>query len=306
MSYLLALDIGGTHARLAVQPEGKPVQLCRAPGFTLLQNGPEETFHRCGALISAALTALGETPAGCAALCCGASGVDDEASRAQYAAIFEALGFAKEAVQVHNDCELPLLALGRPAVLLAAGTGSLALAQDGAGRLARCGGWGLFTSDEGSATRLAWEALACAVRSWDGVVSAPALTRLLEQEAGLHCPLDAERFARAAINDKRQLAALAPLVCRAAEQRDAPVLELLDRQGGLLANAAAAAAAKLGLCTPPVLLWGSLLLKTAALRAPLVHWLTQRGLGPTAPAEQSALDAALALARRAAAEKGPA
>lgn len=298
--YLLALDIGGTHARLAVQLRGQAPRLYEAPGFTLPQNGPAETARRCAALLREPLAALGCPPAGCAALCCGASGVDGEAARAQYREIFTGLGFLPGAVQVYNDCELPLLELDGPAVLLAAGTGSLALARDASGTIARCGGWGLFTSDEGSAARLALEALACAVRAWDGACTSPALTGLLQSEAGISCPLEAERFARTAAADKSRLAALAPLVCRAAAQGDAPVLELLHRQAALLAQAAACAAGKLKLCRPPVVLWGSLLLKTHALRAPLVPELAARGLGSARAAEHTALEAALALAERAA------
>ena len=43
-SFTAALDIGGTHARLAVQPQGQPVRFFHAPGFTLAQNGLRDTF----------------------------------------------------------------------------------------------------------------------------------------------------------------------------------------------------------------------------------------------------------------------
>lgn len=295
--YLAALDIGGTHARLALRLPGRQPRFYTAPGFTLLQNGPEQTARRCAELLLPALAQLGQTPQGCAALCCGAAGVDSEADRRAYKRLLTGLGFAPQQVWVYNDCELPLAALGRPALLVAAGTGSMALARDARGRFHRCGGWGFMTSDEASACRLALQGLTCAVRAWQGMCDAPVLTGLLAEQ-GVNGPAQAEALARAALTDKSRLAALAPLVCRAAQQGERPAARLVRREAAALGMCAAAAARKAQLCQPPLLLWGGLLTGAPALREPLVRYLQKKLGARPVPMPSSALEAALELAAR--------
>ena len=78
MSFVAAMDVGGTHARLALKPQGQSPLFFDAPGFTLHQNGAKEVARRCGELFSQALNSAGLTAGQCAALCCGAAGVDSE------------------------------------------------------------------------------------------------------------------------------------------------------------------------------------------------------------------------------------
>ncbi len=290
-----ALDIGGTHARLAMQPLGGQPFFFEAPGFTLLQNGPAGAAQRCAALLAEPMAALGASPAGCRALCCGAAGVDTEADRQAYRRLLAGLGFAPERILVYNDCELLLAALGRPALLVAAGTGSMALALGADGQFYRCGGWGFLTSDEGSACQLALVGLACAVRAWDGAGGATSLTGLFEAE-GIAGPAQAEALARCALTDKSRLAALAPLVLRAAQQGDGPAARLVQQAARSLADQALAAARKASLTAPPLMLWGSLLTKSPVLRAPLAELLRREAGAHPLPPGPTALEAALAIA----------
>lgn len=296
LGYIAALDIGGTHARLAVQPLGDTPRFFEMPGFTLLQNGPEDAARRCWALMEGPLAALGTSPGDCQALCCGAAGVDTESDRRAYKALLVQLGFAPGCIQVYNDCELLLAALDRPALLVAAGTGSLALARSADGRFHRCGGWGFFTSDEGSACRLALDGLACAVRAWDGADRATALTALLEAE-GIGSAAQAEALARAALADKSRLAALAPLVLRAAQSGDKPASQLVWQAVRGLGGCALAAARKAKLYRPPLLLWGSLLTESEVLSTPLTAFLQREAKVQLLPPGPSALESALTLAR---------
>lgn len=296
MSFIAAMDVGGTHARLALKPQGQSPLFFDAPGFTLHQNGAQEVARRCGELFSQALNSAGLTAGQCAALCCGAAGVDSEEDRAQYWKILQSLGFPN--VFVWNDCELPLAEHPVPSVLIAAGTGSVVMARNAQGAFFRSGGWGFFTSDEGSACRLALDGLCCASRAWDGVCPSPVLTDLLEKEADLHTPGQAETFVRTHWAEKHRLAALAPLVCRAAQAGDPPARQVLERHAGMLAESAAAVARAAGLTHPPILLWGSLLTATDALRQPLIRALNAQNLGNVQLLKKTALESGLCLARR--------
>lgn len=297
-SFTAALDIGGTHARLAVHPQGQPVRFFHAPGFTLAQNGLRDTFLRCRALLRLGLGTLGLSPHMCAALCCGAAGVDSEKGRRLYRRILCRLGFPAQSVHVWNDCELPLAEQAEPSVLIACGTGSIVLARGADGRIARCGGWGFLTSDEGSACRLALDGLACAARFWDGAENAPVLAGLLQEQLGLHSGAQAEAFARRFLAQKHRLGALAPLVCQAAQAGEGPAVCILGRHARALAQSARAAADRAGLSRPPVLLWGSLLTETDALAVPLTRALEQAGFSRVQPLRSSALECGLRLAER--------
>lgn len=295
--YFAALDIGGTHARLALRIPGEQVRYIDAEGFTLLQNGAEDVKRRLAALFAEPLQDMGMTPEQCICLCCGAAGVDDEPSRRQYTQLFLELGFPVDKVQVYNDCELILAEYGRPALLVATGTGSLTMSRGTDGRMYRSGGWGYLTSDYGSACRIALDALARAVRAWDGVCAAPVLLELLKQ-AGIAAPLQAETFVRGCLSDKRKLAALTPLVCQAAALGDPQAAQVLQQQALLLGQDAVNAAKQANIERPMVLLWGSLLTQTDALRVPLMAYLESEIGAAELPVEKTALEAALLLAQK--------
>jgi glucosamine kinase len=61
---------------------------------------------------------------------------------------------------------------GKPGIALIAGTGSMAVAGDGQGKLVRTGGWGHIIGDEGSAYWIGREALGLATQAIDGRLTA--------------------------------------------------------------------------------------------------------------------------------------
>ena len=72
-------------------------------------------------------------------------------------------------VKITNDSELILSACPNAVgIALIAGTGSIAIGQDGYGKVVRTGGWGYLIGDEGSGYTLATRALQMAVQAVDG------------------------------------------------------------------------------------------------------------------------------------------
>src|SRR5207245_1528157 len=65
--------------------------------------------------------------------------------------------------------------LGRPGVVIIAGTGSIVLAQNEAGKLVRVGGWGHLLGDAGSAYWIARESVKVAIASEEGLDSKSSL-----------------------------------------------------------------------------------------------------------------------------------
>ena len=123
-------------------------------------------------------------------------------------------------VRISNDAELALSALPRQVgVALIAGTGSIALGRDAAGRTARVGGWGHVFGDEGSGYAIGRAGLQAAARAADG--RGPE-TLLLERILAAW-ELDAPESLLARVYqpfDKTVIAALAPLVLALATEGD--------------------------------------------------------------------------------------
>jgi N-acetylglucosamine kinase-like BadF-type ATPase len=117
---------------------------------------------------------------------------------------------------------------------LVAGTGSIGYGEY-RGRAARAGGWGELFSDEGSAHWMAREALSLFSRMADGRAARGPWYDLVRQHFGLKSDLD---VCAAIYGDGRSgrsdIAALAPLVARAAAAGDAQAVELFHRAAGEL------------------------------------------------------------------------
>ena len=125
---------------------------------------------------------------------------------------------------------------GGPGIVVIAGTGSVALGIDAAGKRVRAGGWGSVFGDEGSAFWIVREALARAMRDEDAGHPPEIAAALLE-----HFGLDSLRALQHAVAHdeitRSALAGAAPVILAAAD--------VGDRVGDEVRRAAAAALARL-------------------------------------------------------------
>jgi N-acetylmuramic acid 6-phosphate etherase len=139
------------------------------------------------------------------------------------------------AARITTDVHPLLLANanGRPAVLAVAGTGACVLACDAGGQLTRAGGRGTLLGDDGSAWRIAAQALRAAAHAIDGTGPETPLTESLPKAAGLDQFEElVEWGARAG---KREVADLARAVFDAAAQGDAVARQSVENEAGALA-----------------------------------------------------------------------
>jgi N-acetylglucosamine kinase-like BadF-type ATPase len=130
-------------------------------------------------------------------------------------------------------------------IIVIAGTGSIAFGRNGEGHAARAGGWGYRFGDEGSGYDIVRQALRAALRMEEGWGPPTGLARALREATGsasaneaLHCFYGDEW-------PRERVAALAPLVDRAAEEGDAAAIEILNRSAQELALVAGAVRAQL-------------------------------------------------------------
>jgi N-acetylglucosamine kinase-like BadF-type ATPase len=161
--------------------------------------------------------------------------------------------FAARSVRLQHDAPIALAgaAAARPAIVVIAGTGSVAYGEDAEGKAIRVGGWGYLFGDEGSAYAIARDALAHAMREDDrGVSSAlgdAALAffdRRSLRELATHALLG--HISRG------ELAGFARLVHDGARLGDPGAARILDDAAEALAGLAALAIERLDLVDRPV------------------------------------------------------
>jgi N-acetylglucosamine kinase-like BadF-type ATPase len=128
---------------------------------------------------------------------------------------------------------------GRPGVIVIAGTGSVALGQDPNGRQARAGGWGYIFGDEGSGFAIGCGGVRASLHARDGTGEATILGERLSEAAGMAVAEIPMAFYEGRIN-RSHIAALSQAVSRAAEERDAVAVRLIDEAAAALARLIAA------------------------------------------------------------------
>jgi N-acetylglucosamine kinase-like BadF-type ATPase len=159
----------------------------------------------------------------------------------------------QQTVAGDKDASLAGATLERPAVLVLAGTGAIAIAVDRQGREAYTGGWGYLMGDEGSASWIASRALSAATRAEDGRDRATTLTQAIPHHFGaenlraLH-PLIYHHHI-----DRVQLASVARVVGDAARDGDVVSRSILEEAGAHLGTAGAVVLRRLGLQSQQVI-----------------------------------------------------
>ncbi|MFK0064525.1 BadF/BadG/BcrA/BcrD ATPase family protein [Streptomyces sp. NPDC091046] len=169
---------------------------------------------------------------------------------------------------------------GRAGVVLAIGTGSVAVGIGADGTYARVDGWGPLLGDDGGGARIGTAGLRAALRAHDG--RGPA-TALLDAAAGLFG--DLERLPATVGRDgnpARTAASFAPEVARAADAGDAVAAAIVRDAAADLAETALAAAGRIpaGGDPLPMAVTGGLTGLGPALMAPLTAAVTGSGSGP--------------------------
>ncbi|WP_153397032.1 N-acetylglucosamine kinase, partial [Ornithinicoccus halotolerans] len=129
---------------------------------------------------------------------------------------------------------------GSPGVVVAAGTGAVALAVDHDGRSAVADGWGSWLGDDGSGFAIGRRGLQAVLRAHDGRGAATPLTERARQRYG--DPTGLPRLVHSSDNPAREIAAFASDVLDLAVEGDAWCRQVWAQAAEALAATTAAAA----------------------------------------------------------------
>jgi len=254
MNCFIGIDGGGTATRAALTDAAgicRAVASC-APANILHLSRQEfkRVFHT---LFNRLYAQSGKNSADIARVAAGLAGTGRNADRLKAESVFAELGFAGKATIV-SDMDIALAGAipAGPGIVLNAGTGSIVLARDAAGRVERCGGWGYLLGDEGSGYAIGLEALRCALKSRDTVLPETELTQLICTTFGIGEVAQLVPKVYAESLSRRDIAALAPGVLDAAERGDRVALMITGRAGEALGGMVAALIRRLSFPERPV------------------------------------------------------
>lgn len=256
MPLVVGIDGGGTRTRAAVVNEsGQVLGLGMAGPSNYDDVGIATARDHIGQAVRQAWQEAGLPPRPSDAVFLGMAGVVSEADRATIRQIALELGLAP-AAQIHVDHDIRIALAGglagQPGIALIVGTGSSCYGRQADGRSWRAGGWGHLLDDLGSGYYLGLQAMIAAVRAADGrgpgTVLFPAVMGALKLG-------DIQDLMRRLYHQgltRAEIAAMAPLVLRAAADGDVIARQIIERGADELALMVETVARQLDFLPGPV------------------------------------------------------
>lgn len=235
MKYFIGIDGGGSKTQFELCDEtGNILSQHTAPGSDYKQSGEEAV---CSILLQGIQAVLGEvSPDDIGGVCFGMPRFGESADDARVAqCIVQAL--SPLPLFIENDVVIAwagALAF-EPGVVILAGTGSMAVGRDAAGKVARSGGWLEFFSDEGSGYWLGRRTLELFSKQSDGRVPRGRLHALIRERFELPNDFALIDKAEPWLHVREKVASLQMLLEAAALEGDASAAKLYEEAAGELA-----------------------------------------------------------------------
>lgn len=247
MNYVLGIDGGGTKTISAIADiEGHLLSFGRSGPSNPLAVGEISAKKSIMEAIDDAINRSGVNISRFKVACLGIAGAGNISGKSIMERITKELDIADKVI-IENDATIALVGATACSygVIVIAGTGSVAFGINEYGERWRAGGWGYIVGDEGSGYDIGRKAIMDALRSYDG----RGPKTLLLYEITKHFNLSSideiiERIYVAGM-ERHEIAALAPLVAKAAGEGDKVAKRILNEAGRELGLAAKAVIKKL-------------------------------------------------------------
>lgn len=291
---LIGADVGGTKTAVAVSEDGKILGRADGPGAAVRPGRALVAATTIADVVRQALSAAGRLNG--EVLVVGAAGAGREPEREELRKALRGENLASSVV-VTTDIDIALAAAfgDAPGIVVSAGTGSIAVGRDKAGKRHRIGGYGWQMGDEGSGYAIGRAALGAVSRAADARSPKTALSeRVLK--ATKSADLDAlVRWAATA--SPAEVAALAPHVLAVAGQGDQLAQGITDYAARELSQLAICLLPKMEISPPVnVAVTGGLLAPEQPLRKTLLAKLAEEPAFQVTDAPVDAVAGALRLA----------
>lgn len=234
-THCIALDSSGRLLARGIGGPSNPLIVGFEAASQAILEAVDEASRRCGARFFDAA-------------CVAIAGVGRDESRGRMEKRLRAASPARHVFVVPDAlAALYGATLGKPGVVVIAGTGSIAYGWEEEGEVVRAGGWGWRIGDEGSGYDIGRRAINVALRAYDGRGPETSLLPLILEGFNLREPMELIDLIYLEDLKPQEVANLTPLVVEAAEKGDPLAREILMEAGVELARAAVAVSQRLGL-----------------------------------------------------------
>jgi N-acetylglucosamine kinase-like BadF-type ATPase len=245
----LGVDGGGTKTTIAIM-NGAGEVLCEgfAGPSNPLRVGVETAVNNIILAIDSACDTAGASRGDIVSATLGLAGVRRQDLRQRVReSFFKHLHI--RSIEVVTDAEIALYGttLGKPGLVVIAGTGSICLGKNEKGEIAVAGGWGPLAGDEGGGSTIAKQALSYVAKASDG---RGVQTKLSERAAEYFRASTPENLIVAIYSpqmDNARIAGFARFVVETALEGDKIAVDIIKEGGSELGLAACAVIKKLGL-----------------------------------------------------------
>ncbi|OPH59774.1 ATPase [Paenibacillus ferrarius] len=274
--YVAGLDGGGTKTAVNVADDNGSLVHTFTSG-PINYNGQDElSIQRSFQEIFNTIAQVCGGLSHCAQVVIGAAGVSNPMVAAKLEANVRACGYQGELL-ITGDQETALCGAqeSEHGIILIAGTGSICYGKNEAGEAHRSGGYGYLIDDEGSGYSIGRDLLAALVRSEDGRLPRTVISGLVYDQLQISTVQQIVGFVYDKQTNKKDIAALAPILSAACEQGDEAALSIAAKSAGALFELAVPVVEKLFLDQGCLAMAGSVLLKNTYVQQALVNRLNE-------------------------------
>ncbi|MEW6236822.1 MAG: BadF/BadG/BcrA/BcrD ATPase family protein [Candidatus Omnitrophota bacterium] len=237
MPYVFGVDGGASNSRsIFITDAGRVVFTGKGPGVNYHEVGASNVSATISRLYQDALKAARARTDECLGVCLGLAGVGRRQDHEMLSPLFDEC-FGKERYVLLSDAEVALTggAISESGIIIIAGTGSMAYGRNDKQQTGRIGGYGPLLSDEGSGYRIALKALQAIARCNDGFPAPTSLTEAVFAHLKIKSFDEMVSWIYSPAAGRERIAALAPLVMRAASEDDPIADEILNQEADALA-----------------------------------------------------------------------
>lgn len=275
--YAVGLDGGGTKTAVTIVDESG-LEVHTFTSGAINYNGQDEASVQ--ASLAEIFREIDRVCGGlhhCAQVCIGAAGISNPTVTTRLESSVRACGY-KGPLFITGDQDTALCGAHNKelGIILIAGTGSICYGKNEAGDTHRAGGYGYLIDDEGSGYSIGRDLLSVVVRAHDGRLPATVITGMVFEQLGMTSIGQIIGFVYDKQTNKKDIAALAPILSLACELGDEAALAIADKSAHSLLELVVPVAEKLSMQEGDLAMAGSALLKNSFIQTAFINGLKER------------------------------
>lgn len=234
MKYFIGIDGGGTKTKCILADENLNIiyQTTGGPS-NFLMLGNEKVSETLFQLVKECLEQNNVILDNVGMILLGTTGGgrrnDAESLEKYFIEYFQSKSSQKIRFKVESDARIALEGAfsGNAGSILIAGTGSIMFGKDKFGNIHRVGGFGRFIGDEGSGFRIGQRGLNAVSKEYDGRGIKTLISKFLYDQFSIKSP---EELITEIYKNNFDIASIAPLVIKAAEQKDEIAINIIETE----------------------------------------------------------------------------